>query len=94
MYIVTVEFVIHSAYLLPFLDAALENADSSLHHEEACHQFEVSQSHETPTHFFFYESYDDEQAFQQHLESQHFLTFSNAVKNWVISKKVRCWYAC
>jgi len=94
MYIVTVEFVIHSAYLLPFLDAALENADASLHHEAECHQFEVSQSHDTPTHFFFYEAYENEHAFQQHLESQHFLTFVNRIQDWVISKNVKSWYAC
>lgn len=94
MYIVTVEFVIHSAYLLPFLDAVLEHAESSLHQEDDCQQFDVSQSHETPTHFFLYESYKDEQAFQMHLESQHYLTFSNAVKDWVIKKNINTWYAC
>ncbi|MER2494084.1 putative quinol monooxygenase [Catenovulum sediminis] len=94
MYIVTVEYVIDSGHILTFLDAVLENAETSLHQEPGCHQFDVNQSHENPTQFFLYEQFNSDVDFQQHLESEHYLTFSRNVSHWVISKEVRTWYSC
>ena len=94
MYIITVEYVINPGHMLTFMDAVLENAESSLHKEEGCVQFDVSQSHDNPTHFFLYEQFEDEIAFQQHVESEHYLAFSKKIQKAVVTKTVRHWYSC
>ncbi|KMT66292.1 putative quinol monooxygenase [Catenovulum maritimum] len=94
MYVVTVEFVIKPSHLVAFLDAILENAESSLKEEPDCVHFDVCQSHEQPTHFFLYELYNSEMAFQEHLESKHYLEFIQTVGDWVESKEVKVWQRC
>ena len=40
--------------------------------EPGCRQFFVSRSEDNPDRFFLYEEYDDEAAFDAHLETPHF----------------------
>ena len=40
--------------------------------ESGCRQFFVSRSGDNPDQFFLYEEYDDEDAFNAHLETPHF----------------------
>jgi len=40
---------------------------------------------------FLYEIYDDEEAFQNHLRSDHFAAFSDTTSPWIVDKSVDTW---
>lgn len=88
MYIVTVDFQIVSEHVEEFLREIVANAECSLRNEAGCHRFDVTVDKTDGAHVFLYEIYDDERAFQQHLETKHFKEFDATVSHWVMSKKV------
>ncbi|WP_440106785.1 putative quinol monooxygenase [Acidovorax sp. BL-A-41-H1] len=89
MYVVVVEFRIHSAYVQAFHQAIVENARLSMESEAGCHQFDVCCDPADPAFFFLYEIYEDEAAFKGHLQSPHFLAMSALTTSWVESKTVK-----
>lgn len=93
MYTVTVEFSIHQAYQDAFSKLVLKQASDSLNKEKECHVFDVSvgQSEGELVSFFLYELYTDKQSFDQHLETAHFASFSQAITEMVAEKTVRLW---
>jgi quinol monooxygenase YgiN len=88
MYVVTVDFQVASAHVEEFLCEVVANADCSLRNEIGCHRFDVTTDKNDRAHVFLYELYEDEQAFQDHLVTDHFKDFDKKVSNWVMSKKV------
>ena len=88
MYIVTVSFSIRADKLQPFTRAMLQQAKNSLSMEPGCRQFDVCFDPEQKNHCFLYEVYDDRRAFEEHLESAHFIEFDALVANWIESKAV------
>jgi quinol monooxygenase YgiN len=66
-----------------FIAAAKADAESSVANEPGCHQFDVNVDPENPTHFTFYEVYDDQTAIDAHREMPHFKTFFNAVQDLI-----------
>lgn len=89
MLVVLVEFRIHSVHAQAFHHAIVHNAHLSLETEEGCRQFDVCCDPEDPALFFLYELYDDEAAFQEHLQSAHFQQMNAATASWVEAKVVR-----
>lgn len=89
MYTVVVEFRIRPAHVQAFHQAIVENARLSVEREMGCHQFDVCWDPADPSLFFLYELYDDEAAFQVHLQSTHFLSMNALTTPWVENKKVR-----
>jgi len=83
-----VDFRIKPVHANDFAAAIVENARASREGEPGCHQFDVCRDPADPTHFFLYELYDDEVAFQSHLESSHFIQMNEATALWVEQKKV------
>lgn len=66
-----------------FIAAAKADAKSSVANEPGCHQFDVNVDLENPTHFTFYEVYDDQDAIDAHRETSHFKTFIDATQNLI-----------
>ncbi|MEO0793850.1 MAG: putative quinol monooxygenase [Verrucomicrobiota bacterium] len=91
MYVITVEFMIKPDRLDAFIDAIQENATTSLQIEDGCHGFDVCQSEADPNRIFLYELYTEKEAFEAHLESEHFREFNDLSSEWVESKKVDSW---
>ncbi len=87
MFVVAVTFEIKPEFIESFRAAILKNAAASLRDEPGCHQFDVSFS-EDGARCFLYEVYDDGEAFAVHRATPHFKDYDNAVKDWVLSKKV------
>jgi autoinducer 2-degrading protein len=85
--IITVTFVIHDAHRKAFLEAALENASTSLREEQGCLKFDVCKDSYGSI-VFLYEQYVDDAAFSLHLKSPHFLSFNEASAPWVKDKRV------
>lgn len=88
MYVITVLFFIKPAYLDKFLPEMLANAATSLKQEPGCLQFDVCQSTENTNHVYLYEVYQHQQAFDDHLNSAHFLSFNETTKNWIEDKQI------
>jgi len=55
-----------------FLEAAEDNAASSVRDEPGCLRFEVLGDREDANHFVFVEVYADEPAFEAHLRTTHY----------------------
>ncbi len=88
MYVITVLFSIKPAYLDKFLPEMLANAATSLKQEPGCLQFDVCQSTENTNQVYLYEVYQHQQAFDEHLNSAHFLSFNETTKNWIEDKQI------
>jgi len=58
--------------------------------EPGCRQFDVHQERTDPTLFLLVECYDDEDAFEAHRTSEHYLAFREDVKDWVVERT--WWY--
>jgi (4S)-4-hydroxy-5-phosphonooxypentane-2,3-dione isomerase len=64
MYTLFVTLDVHPDRLDDFVDAITTNAAASLRDEPGCLTFDVHQDIETPTRFYLYEIYVDEDAFR------------------------------
>lgn len=67
-----------------FLAAIEENAASSFHNEPGCKYFDVTQDIRNPTHFVFYELYEDEAAIEAHRKAPHFAKWREAADACVV----------
>ncbi len=75
-YVVTVDFGTAPENFGRFKQIMDENAKASVSDETGCREFNVYEVAASPNHLFLYEVYDDEAAFQQHLNSDHFKHFT------------------
>lgn len=87
--IVIVDFTTHAAHAEDFAAAITENATRSVAEEPGCHQFDVGRDPANPTAFFLYEVYENDAAFQDHLQSPHFKKFDALTLPWVTGKVAR-----
>ncbi|MET0898995.1 MAG: antibiotic biosynthesis monooxygenase [Mycobacterium sp.] len=68
-----------------FLEAATANAIASLRDEPGCLAFDVHRDNETPTRFYFYEVYTDEDAVMSgHRTSPHYLQWQEAAEDVLV----------
>ena len=91
MYVVTVTFKIDAKHQDEFSKAMLLQAKNSLELEADCHQFDVCHDPENPCVVFLYEIYTNKEAFQLHLQSDHFKSFDANTRSWVEEKTVNTW---
>jgi len=80
--IVTLE--VHPDRLAQFLAAIEENAARSFNDEPGCRYFDVTQDTKNPTHFIFYELYDDDAAIEAHRKAPHFAKWREAADVCVV----------
>lgn len=91
MYVVTVVFEAISGRSEALKEALLVQAENSLRYEDSCLRFDVSQDLLKDGRFFLYEIYEDEAAFDAHLESPYYKSFSEATAPMVASKTIERW---
>ena len=91
MFVVTVLFEVADDRIEDFHRAVLAQARNSLEREAACRRFDVCRDPKVLSRLFLYEIYDDAQAFDRHLASDHFRNFDAVVAPWVRTKKVETW---
>jgi (4S)-4-hydroxy-5-phosphonooxypentane-2,3-dione isomerase len=87
-YVVTVEFDIDPAQLAAFMPLMSESAKASLRDEKGCRHFDVCRPRDVPNRVFLYEIYDDEAAFQAHLQTDHFKAFAAATKDMITARRI------
>jgi autoinducer 2-degrading protein len=91
MFAVTVTFLVKEAHVDEFETVMKKQAINSLTREPGCHQFDVCFDHSDRKRVFLYELYTDQEAFEEHLKTEHFLDFDAKVKDWLISKTAENW---
>ncbi|MBA5690662.1 putative quinol monooxygenase [Rugamonas apoptosis] len=67
-----------------FLSAIQENAERTFNDEPGCSYFDVTQDLKNPTHFVFYELYEDDAAIQAHRAAPHFAQWRQAADQCVV----------
>ncbi len=89
MLIIVVRFKLHPGKAEAFMPAMLENARVSLSDERGCTQFDVCVADHSADEVLLYEAYESSEAFQSHLETDHFRSFEAKVSDLVASKVVQ-----
>lgn len=74
-FVVTVAVHVDPRDLERFLALISENARQS-RQEPGCRAFDICTAQDEETRIFLYEVYDDESAFEAHLQSAHYRTFA------------------
>ena len=87
MYVVTVDLQVKPEFIANFQEAMLVNARSALLKEPGCRRFDVTVDENDAGHFFLFEVYDDEAAFQKHMTMDHFATVGRVIEPWVLDKR-------
>ncbi|MBA62916.1 MAG: antibiotic biosynthesis monooxygenase [Planctomycetaceae bacterium] len=67
-----------------FKNASLGDSEGSVRDEPECYRFDINQDESIPTRFYLYEVYQDENAFEHHLTTPHFLTWKAKVEPWFV----------
>ncbi len=89
MFILMVTFQIKPDKREVFLQAATEDARSSVTNEPGCLRFDVLQDTDDQDRFHFYEVYRDEAAFEAHTQTPHLLRFREATADLASAPTVR-----
>ena len=90
MYLVAVTFEIADDKAQAFAARVQRQADDSLT-EPGCQRFDVWFGPEGATTVFLFEIYNDRNAFDVHLASDHFKAFDAEVASWIRDKMVETW---
>ena len=85
-YVVTVDFGTAPENFERFRQIMDENAKASVGEETGCREFNVFEDPKAPNHLMLFEVYDDEAAFQQHVNSPHFKHFDEVSKPIITSR--------
>ncbi len=80
MYAVFVTINIDPERVDEFTQASFGDAEGSVRDEPECFRFDMLRDPEIPSRFYLYEVYRDEDAFQAHLETPHFLQWKSVVE--------------
>jgi quinol monooxygenase YgiN len=91
MFVVSVHFTIREGFEEAFMSAMKAQARQSVDLEAGCHHFDVCIDPEAGNSVLLYELYEDRDAFDLHLESDHYQAFAGQVGPWVADKRVNCW---
>jgi quinol monooxygenase YgiN len=88
-FVVIAEFDVRPDGLERFLELAREDASASVSKEPGCYQFDVTVEQAEPNRVVLYEVYEDEAAFNAHLQMPHLATFRDGIEPLVTGRKVR-----
>lgn len=90
MFVITAEFRLKRDVLNAFMPLMLMQAEKSLSSEPHCLVFDVCiEQNDDEDVVLLYEVYRDEAAFNLHMETPHYLAFSETVADLVADKSVR-----
>ena len=87
--VILVRFQVAEGERERFLERVTQNAATSIDREPGCRRFDVLTDEEGRTNeVVLYEIYDDDAAFDAHLQAPHFIEFRDAVKDIVVSSVI------
>jgi quinol monooxygenase YgiN len=86
--VIVAEFEVRPEGLERFLELAKTDASQSVAKEPGCHQFDVTVDR-AANRVLLYEVYDDQAAFDGHLQTPHLAAFRAGIEPLVVSRNVR-----
>jgi autoinducer 2-degrading protein len=87
-FVVTVDFTLKPGKMEAFRKLIDENAKLSCVREPGCRQFDVLVPRHGEDQVFLYEIYDSRAAFDEHLNSAHFVAFNASSADFIVNKNV------
>ncbi len=75
MKILIVSLHVKPEYREQFLEAGMVDARGSSETEPGCARFDFMVDEKDPNHFYFYEVYNDDDAFKAHTQTEHFAVY-------------------
>ncbi len=87
-FVIVAEFEVRPEGLERFLELAKADAGQSVAKEPGCQQFDVTVDR-VANRVLLYEVYDDEAAFDAHLETPHLEAFRAGIEALVVNRNVR-----
>lgn len=72
-----------------FIPLIMANANTSVHVEKGCMQFDVTQQIDDPTKFSLYEIYSDQAAFELHSKTPHYQDFAAKTKDMIVGRNAK-----
>jgi quinol monooxygenase YgiN len=87
-FVIIAEFEVKPEALERFLELATVDASQSVAREPGCRQFDVTVDQGSDR-VVLYEVYDDEAAFDVHLQTPHLKTFRDSIEPLIVSRNVR-----
>jgi quinol monooxygenase YgiN len=88
-FVIIAEFEIRPGKLAQVLELAEVDSRHSVADEPGCRQFTVTVDRERPDRVVLFEVYDDEAAFDAHLETPHLKAFRAGIEPLIVSRQVR-----
>ena len=85
---IIVEFELLEGGFDIFHQEVLRNDEASKREEPGCQTFEILVPNKEENRIVLYEAYDDEAAFQEHLQTKHFKDFSDRVSGLVTDRNI------
>ena len=79
MFSIFVTINVKPEHIGEFKEASLGDSEGSTRDEPGCFRFDIHEDVNIPSRFYLHEVYRDENAFQAHLETPHFLKWKDIV---------------
>ena len=86
---ILVEFTVKPGAVARFRELITANAARSLAEEPACRRFDVLSPGDEPGRVVLYEVYDDDRAFDLHLDTPHYRSFAAAAEPLIATRSIR-----
>jgi quinol monooxygenase YgiN len=87
-FVIIAEFEVKPEALERFLELATVDASQSVAKEPGCKQFDVTVD-QAASRVVLYEVYDDQAAFDAHLQTPHLKAFRDGIEPLIVSRNVR-----
>jgi autoinducer 2-degrading protein len=87
MYAVCVSVHVKPEFIVPFIEATLDNARNT-RREPGNLRFDVLRSEDDPNRFFLYEIYRNRESFTRHQDTAHYFRWRDEVTLWMAEPRV------
>lgn len=88
-FVIVAEFEIKAGSLERFVELARMDAAASVANEPGCRQFDVTVDGDGDDRVVLYEVYDDQAAFDAHLQTPHLEAFRTAIDDLVTGRRIQ-----
>jgi len=82
------EFLVKPSFVSQFRDLTVVNAQAFVEREAGFERFSALSDSPQPRRFALYEIYEDEAAFDEHLASNRYLSFANAIEDGIEQRSI------
>ncbi len=89
LFVLIAELQVKPEAVEKFIPLILANANTSVHTEKGCMQFDVTQQTDDATKFSLYEIYADQAAFELHGKAPHVQDFFAKTKDMIVGRSAK-----